>query len=347
MEKNRIIFIGSQNLGGLLDDGETMKNHMLSCALEKNIGVICRIDVRNRLQRYYYLLKLLVNLLFFRTSKIVLSSSPLPADRLLKVMKKLGWEGKNIYYWVIGGTFGSLIQEKKVEASSYRDLHNIIVEGESMKNQLESEGFTNVMVLPNMKKIDYIPKKEYNHHNPKRFVFLSRVMPQKGVDYILDASKKLKACGYANFVVDIYGRIDPSYEAAFKSKIQNADNVSYKGFLMLDNSAGYDTLASYDVMLFPTYWHGEGFPGIIIDAFIAGLPVIATDWNLNSSLIQNGYNGMIIPVHNVDALVDSMRTIISETVDIATMSRNAQNDALKYEVNNVINKDLLERIELL
>lgn len=56
---------------------------------------------------------------------------------------------------------------------------------------------------------------------------------------------------------------------------------------------------------------------------------------------------MIIPVHNVDALVDSMRTIISETVDIATMSRNAQNDALKYEVNNVINKDLLERIELL
>ena len=116
---------------------------------------------------------------------------------------------------------------------------------------------------------------------------------------------------------------------------------------MLDNSAGYDTLASYDVMLFPTYWHGEGFPGIIIDAFIAGLPVIATDWNLNSSLIQNGYNGMIIPVHNVDALVDSMRTIISETVDIATMSRNAQNDALKYEVNNVINKDLLERIELL
>ena len=30
-------------------------------------------------------------------------------------------------------------------------------------------------------------------------------------------------------------------------------------------------------MLFPTYWHGEGFPGIVIDAFVAGLLVVATD----------------------------------------------------------------------
>ena len=347
MAKTRVIFIGSQNLGGLLDDGETMKNHMLSTAIEKHVDIVTRIDVRNRPKRYYYLLKLLLNLLFFRDSKIVMSSSPMVADSLLKVMKMLKWIGNNIYYWVIGGTFGKLIQEGKVEKTKYLDLHKIIVEGVSMKAQLEEAGFQNSMVLPNMKTIDYLPVLKEKNKKPIKFVFLSRVMPQKGVNYIIDAAHSLVESGINDFIVDIYGRIDPSYETELHSKIKEDKNVEYKGFLMLNEKNGYDTLASYDVMLFPTYWHGEGFPGIIIDAFVAGLPVIASNWNLNTSLIKDNSNGVIIPVHDVSALAEAMKNVISGKTNINLMSKNAQKEAMRYDVNNVITNDLLRDLEII
>ena len=70
-------------------------------------------------------------------------------------------------------------------------------------------------------------------------------------------------------------------------------------------------LAKYDAMLFPTYWHGEGFPGIIIDAFVSGLPVIATDWSLNADIIEDGKTGVILKENTVEALAEAMDAMIN------------------------------------
>lgn len=347
MDTQRIIFVGSQNLGGLLDDGETMKNYMLAKGLERCGCQLCRIDMRHRPQRFYYLVKYLYNIIFRKKSKIVMSSSPLVADKLFRLAKMFGWKGEDMYYWVIGGTFGNLCIENKINKNIYLDIRKIIVEGQSMQTQLESEGFQNVMVLPNMKEINYIPQKSFNEGHDKRFVFLSRVMREKGVDYIIEASKMLIESGVDSFSVDIYGRLDSKYKEILVQKLKSISNVQYKGFLMLDEKRGYDILSTYDAMLFPTYWHGEGFPGILIDAFIAGIPVIASDWNLNKYLIEDGVNGIIIPPHDSKALYGTMKSVIANEVNLKTMSENAQNSCLKFELKNVINLDLLKKINLL
>ena len=347
MKKNRVLFIGSQNVGHKPDDGETMKNLILSRELEKYVDVINRIDMRNRPMRNYYMIKLLFMLLFFRNSKIVMSASPFVANTLFNIMKVFRWKGECIYYWVIGGTFGKLVQDKKIQSLYYLTFKKIIVEGDLMKQQLLSEGFKNVVVLPNIKDISYMPKKETHRHNIFKFVFLSRVMPQKGVDYIVEAASILNKKGVSNFLVDIYGRIDSEYETTFENELKDVINVQYKGFLYLDKSSGYDILSSYDIMLFPTYWHGEGFPGIIIDAFVSGLPIIATDWNLNKSLINEGETGILIPVHDVDALAKAMEDAINQKYDIQRMSKNAQAEAHKYEASMVINSTLLNNFGLI
>lgn len=339
-----IIFVGSQYLGHKPDDGETMKNLVLSNAFERLGLRVIKIDVRNRWQRPLYLAKYLLALLFVRNAKLVFSASSFVTYPLLRIAKLLGWKGANIYYWVIGGNYANYVEEGSISSKLYFDLRKIIVEGESMKVKLEGMGYSNVIVLPNIKDIEYIPIKESSNTAMKRFVFLSRVMPQKGVDYIIEASTKLNAMGYKNFIVDIYGRVDPGYEQEFKKKIQGIDNVEYKGFLNLDTNEGYDTLASYDVMLFPTYWVGEGFPGIIIDAFVAGLPIIATDWNLNKSLIHDGYNGIIIPVHDVDALASAMKSVVNGKVSITELAENSRKSSSLYDAKNVISSELLNKI---
>lgn len=343
----KVIYVGSLYLKHHPDDGETMKNAILLRTLEKHSIKTIKIDLRNRWQRVFYLIKYVFALIFLREAKLLFSASSMPTYKLLRLAKLFKWKGDNIIYWVIGGNFGNNIQRNLFDKKWYSDLHRIIVEGETMKKQLNDCGLGNIMVLPNMKEISYIPHKEYVDKKIKKFVFLSRIIPQKGVDYIIQATNKLVANGVDKFVVDFYGRIDSGYEDTFKNFIKDNNHLKYKGFLDLSNKSGYDVLASYDAMLFPTYWQGEGFPGIVIDAFVAGLPVIASDWNLNTSLIKDSYNGIIVPVHNIEALMEAMKLFINGILNIKEISVNAQKDAEKYNVDNVINRYLLQDLNLI
>lgn len=342
----RIIFVGSQNLGGLLDDGEVMKNHYLKMALKPYVSSICEIDVRNKPSRVLYLVKFLFNILFCRKSIVVMSSSPYVADSLFKIMRIVKWNSKQVYYWVIGGSFGKKMQDGEFNTAHYRDFASIMVEGSSMTEQLKQCGLQNVRRVPNFKEVSYLPEKRINLSAKTRFVFLSRIMAEKGCNYILEASNLLVDEGIKNFSVDFYGRLDNEYKDDFLKKVEGSDNLRYAGFLNLKENQGYDKLSEYDAMLFPTYWHGEGFPGIIIDAYIAGLPVIASDWNLNRDLVKDGETGLLINVHDSVALSRAMKRIIMKEVDIDNLSSNSQKEAMRYDLHNVVSKDLLTEIGL-
>jgi glycosyltransferase involved in cell wall biosynthesis len=90
----------------------------------------------------------------------------------------------------------------------------------------------------------------------KKFVFFSRVHPDKGCQMIVNCAKRLNDLGYKeHFLVDFYGAIDKDYKD-FPNIVSDVPNVSYKGFLNVQQNDGYDTLSAYDIMLFPTYWSG-------------------------------------------------------------------------------------------
>ena len=149
------------------------------------------------------------------------------------------------------------------------------------------------------------------------------------------------------FSVDFYGPFENTYKEEFVKAIEVVENVSYKGFLNLNDTKNYNVLAKYDVMLFSTYWHGEGFPGIIIDALIAGLPVIATDWSMNKELIKDGENGWIIPPHNSEALANAMEKVLEDRASLKKMAKACQDRASLYDNNYVIDNKLLMQLGLL
>ena len=99
-------------------------------------------------------------------------------------------------------------------------------------------------------------------------------------------------------------------------------------------------------MLFPSYWRGEGFPGIVIDALIAGLPIIISDWNFNADYVEEGKTGFVIKVKDKDALYQMMHDAICHKEKYAAMSVNCQKQAAKYDTRNVIGEEFFQMIGL-
>jgi glycosyltransferase involved in cell wall biosynthesis len=72
-----------------------------------------------------------------------------------------------------------------------------------------------------------------------------------------------------------------------------------------------DLLDLMDVFVFPSYY--EGLPGALIEAMIAGLPVVATPVDGNSELIEEGDTGLFVPPHDSEVLADRLTLLLSDS----------------------------------
>jgi glycosyltransferase involved in cell wall biosynthesis len=94
--------------------------------------------------------------------------------------------------------------------------------------------------------------------------------------------------------IDFYGPIDENDKDYFNEQINLFQNTKYKG--IADPETVQKILAGYDLLVFPTRYEGEGCPGIIIDAYFAGIPVLATNWKYNSEFIIDGETGYLFDI---------------------------------------------------
>jgi glycosyltransferase involved in cell wall biosynthesis len=72
-------------------------------------------------------------------------------------------------------------------------------------------------------------------------------------------------------------------------------NIQYLGNLNKEQVQQY--MRECTALIFPSIWY-EGMPMTIIEAFSQGLPVIASNMGAMSSMIKNGYNGLLFEAGN-------------------------------------------------
>lgn len=246
---------------------------------------------------------------------------------------------KMIIHDCIGGSIGELIEKNFFLRQQLKMFNINYVESEKIVEDLKSKGINNCEFLPNFKNLKILEPSDLKEWKDDIFKFctFSRVNKDKGISVACEALTNInKKCGYKKVQLDIYGPIEENYETTLKSYISNSNGaITYKG--VADFSQSVNILREYYMLLFPTTFYGEGFPGTLIDALSSGLPVIATDWHLNSEIIKNDKTGFIYNSNDSDKLEELIEYTINNKDQIFKMRKNCIIEAKKYTPQNVMN----------
>jgi len=151
-------------------------------------------------------------------------------------------------------------------------------------------------------------------HRPyeKRFIYLGFINESKGIDQILESISSLDE----TYTIHIYG---PIKEHKYHQLFAKHPGV-YQG--VLPKEKVLKCLREYDVLLLPTCYEGEGYPGAIIEAYSVGLPVITTNWKAIPEIVKREETGLLIEPLSTTQLIAAIKYF--DTCDYEKYSKNVR-----------------------
>jgi glycosyltransferase involved in cell wall biosynthesis len=204
-----------------------------------------------------------------------------------------------------------------------------------MKKELESQNFKNISILNNFKPlIDLSSEQPINEHITFNVVFVSRILREKGIYELIKAVDLLGM--KMDITCDFYGPLDPEDKIEFTKQIGQSKVCNYLG--PLATSDVVKTISKYDLFAFPTFYHGEGFPGVLIDAMNAGVPVLASNWRFNAEIIKEPVNGFLYDYNKFDQLVEKIRFCAHNRGLLQSMKQNCLSESKKYDFSYAKNE---------
>ena len=201
---------------------------------------------------------------------------------------------------------------------------HIIPEGEGVKMDLLNHGITKkplkVLGYGNVKGVDldyYSRRKEVigkldelqiRNQEIFTFLFVGRIVREKGINELIDAFNTLHK-KYPKTRLWLVGSFEDTLDPiSDKARKEIAENEAIHA---LERKMDTELLAYYaaaDCFVLPSY--REGFPNTVLEAGAMNLPCIVTDINGSREIISDGYNGLVIPPRNTEALLGAMKAMI-------------------------------------
>lgn len=135
------------------------------------------------------------------------------------------------------------------------------------------------------------------------FLFVGRVVKDKGINELVQAFENIQKeypKSHLVLVGSFERHLDP-LKTETENVINNHSNIHAVGY----KTNVIDYFAMSDVLTFPSY--REGFPNVVMQAAAMQLNAIVSDINGCNEIIQNGENGWIVPVQNVNELKKQMK----------------------------------------
>lgn len=184
----------------------------------------------------------------------------------------------------------------------------------------------------NLEEFKYSPMPE----GATRFVYVARVMREKGIDEYLLAAKSIKA-RYPETEFLICGFLEDDYKEIL-AQAESEGSVKYLG--MVENIN--EVLETVHCIVHPSFYP-EGISNAILEAITTGRAVITTDMPGCRELCIDGENGFIVPIQDFAEVANAMEKFINlSSEEKAEMGKRGHELAANKFDRNIVVDAVLE-----
>ena len=156
--------------------------------------------------------------------------------------------------------------------------------------------------------------------NPVTFTLTARLLREKGVVDFASAARRVKSL-HPDTRFILLGGLDPNPSSLTFDEVNSwveEGIIEWPGHVSV-----IEWLAASTVFVLPSYYR-EGVPRSSQEALAMGLPIITTDSVGCRETVVDGINGYLIPIKNIEALVDKMLIFINNPELIPKMGRHSR-----------------------
>ena len=179
---------------------------------------------------------------------------------------------------------------------------------------------------------------EYPKGNVVNFLFVARLMKEKGIDIYLDAAIAIHK-KYPNTLFHVCGSKEIEYDMTELNKLVKEGFVVYHG--EVENIKDMYKMASCTIH--PTYYP-EGLSNVLLESCACARPIITTNRPGCREVVEDGVNGYIIKEKNCDDLIKKIEIFLNKDIEERKQMGIAGRKKVEREFNRtvVINKYLNE-----
>jgi len=176
--------------------------------------------------------------------------------------------------------------------------------------------------------IDYLKMASIKRNEEDIILTVGRYAPNKGLHNLMDAARVIIDNYYPQLKFYLVGTVfDKEYHKLLQEKIRGFEDQIYLTG-PLEEAKLINLFSRAKFFIFPSVNDTHGL--VSLEAMAAGVPVIATKVEGTSSLIQDGFNGILIPPDDVSSLVDSILDLLKNKEKRELLIKKGKETAKKY-----------------
>jgi len=145
---------------------------------------------------------------------------------------------------------------------------------------------------------------DYPSDSKAEFVFISRIMKEKGIDQYIEAAKYITK-KYPNTKFHVCGFCEEDYYNIL-SDLQNQSVLTYHGMIRDVR----EILKKTHCTVHPTYYP-EGLSNVLLESAASGRPIITTDRSGCREVVEDGINGYVVEQRSSEDLIDKIEKFIA------------------------------------
>lgn len=181
------------------------------------------------------------------------------------------------------------------------------------ENEGNAKEFLNRKIIPREKivvlsgagiNLEEYPYQPYPENEQIHFLYLGRIMKEKGIDELFAAIRRLREEQGKRVVLDLVGFFDDDYEAEVKCLVDEGIAV-FHGFQ--ENPLLYYVGA--DCVVLPSYH--EGMSNVLLEAAATGRPTITSNVYGCKEAVDDGKTGFLCQVKDADSLYHQMMNMVA------------------------------------